>query len=164
MRRPLTVLFILISAALFAQKLDHLGLTGIKFGMKIKELIAPQLMLDTSSSYTDTALYLSNTRCQMYYSKSQNLKLDGFNASRVEYEFCDSSLSYVFIYVSGKTEIANALAALKVDFPKMSCGKKVPLGSCSLIDTSHGGIRMILRIDQATSEMSLVLIPRKKAG
>ena len=100
----------------------------------------------------------------MYYSKAQNLKLDGYTASKIEYEFCDSSLSYVFVYVSGKTEIANALAALKLDFPRMSCGKNIPLGACTLIDVSHSGIRMILRIDQATNEMNFVLIPRKGAG
>lgn len=132
--------------------------------MKIRELIAPQLMLDTSSSYKDTALYLNNTRCQMYYSKAQNLKLDGYTASKVEYEFCDSTLSYVFVYVSGKTEIANALAALKIDFPRMSCGKNVPLGTCTLIDTKRGGVRLILRIDQTKNEMNFVLIPKKKAG
>ncbi len=164
MRRSLVVFLILLSCGLSAQKLDHLGLNGIRFGMKLSELIAPQLMLDTSSAYADTALYLRNTRCHMYYSKAQNLKLDGYSASRVEYEFCDSTLSYVFVYVSGKTEIANALASLKLDFPKMSCGKKVPLGTCSLIDTTYDGVRMILHIDQATNEMSYVLIPRKKAG
>jgi hypothetical protein len=164
MKRSLVVLLFLLSCGLSAQKLDHLGLTGVHFGMKINELSAPQLMLDTSSSYKDTALYLRNTRCHMYYSKTQNLKLDGYTATKVEYEFCDSTLSYVFVYVSGKTEIANALAALKIDFPRMSCGKNVPLGTCTLIDTKRSGVRMILSINQTTNEMNFVLIPKKKAG
>lgn len=164
MRVPLIAFLLVISLSASAQQLDFLGLTGIKFGMKISELPAPQLMLDTSSVYPDTALYLANTRCQMYFSKTQNLKLDGFSATHVEYEFCDSTLGYVFIYVSGKEEIANALAALKIDFPKMSCGKNVPLGTCTLIDVTNRNVRMILRIDQATSRMNLVIIPKKSAG
>lgn len=164
MRFPLAVLLLLLSISAFAQRLDFLGMPGIRYGMKIKELPSAQLLMDTSSSYTDTATFLRSTRCQMYYSKSQDLKLDGFNASRVEYEFCDSSLSYVFIYVSGKTEIANALAALKADFPHMGCGRNVPLGTCTLIDTKNHHVRMILRIDQAKNEMNLVLIPKKAAG
>jgi hypothetical protein len=164
MRFALIVAFLFSCVSAPAQKLDFLGMPDVRFGMKINELSSPQLILDTSSSYSDTAMYLRNTRCQMYYSKTQKLQLDGFSASQVEYEFCDSSLSYVFIYVSGKTEIANALAALKVDFPRMSCGKNVPLGTCTLIDTSNRQVRMILRIDQVTNEMNLVLIPKKKAG
>ncbi len=164
MTRALIVVLLALSCSAFAQKLDFVGLNGIKFGMKIKELIQPQYIFDTSSSYTDTAFQIKSTRCQMYYSKAQNLQLDGFTASKVEYEFCDSSLSYVFVYVSGKEEIEKALTALKVDFPRMSCGKKVPLGSCTLIDTGHHGVRMIMKIDQATHEMNFVLIPRKGAG
>lgn len=164
MRRAIVLILLTMSCVVSAQKLDFIGLNGIKFGMKVKELIQPQYIFDTSSAYTDTAFQIQFTRCHMYYSKAQNLKLDGFTASRVEYEFCDSLLSYVFVYVSGKEEIANALAALKVDFPHMGCGRNVPLGSCTLIDTSHRGVRMILRINQATNEMNFVLIPRKGAG
>jgi hypothetical protein len=154
--------FVTITAS--AQQLDFLGLNGIHFGMKIKELPGPQLMLDSSSSYTDTAVYLANSRCQMYYSRAQNLQLAGFNASKVEYEFCDSALSYVFVTVIGKDEIDKALATLKVHFTKMGCGKNVPLGSCSLIDTKKGNLRMILRINHETNEMSFVIIPKKAAG
>lgn len=160
----LLLVLLLVSSYASAQQLDFLGLNGIHFGMKIKELPAPQLQLDSSSSYSDTALYLRSTRCQMYYSKTQNLQLSGFNAAKVEYEFCDSSLSYVFVYVNGKEEIDRALATLKVNFPKMSCGKNVPLGTCSLIDTSNRHVRMILRINQATQEMNFVIIPKRAAG
>lgn len=164
MRIALFAVLFFITISVSAQKLDFLGLNGVHFGMKIKELSAPQLMLDTSSSYTDTALYLKNTRCQMYYSKTQNLQLAGFVASKVEYEFCDSVLSYVFVNVIGQAEIDKALATLKIHFPKMGCGKNVPLNTCSLIDTRKGNIRMILRINQATKEMSFVLIPKRAAG
>lgn len=160
----LLISFLFMTTLASAQKLDFLGLNGIHFGMKIRELPAPQLMLDTSSSYKDTALYLANTRCQMYYSQTQNLQLAGFYATKVEYEFCDSSLSYVFINVSGKEEIDKALATLKIHFPGMSCGKNVPLGSCSLIDTKKGKLRMILRINHETNEMNFVIIPKRAAG
>lgn len=164
MRFPLIIFLLFISGSVFAQKLDFLGLTGMHFGMKIKELPAPQLMLDTSSSYDDTALYLKSTRCQMYYSKTQNMQLDGFMASAIEYQFCDSLLSYVFVRVSGKEEIAKAMTALKVDFPKMSCGKNVPVGMCTFVDTTNRHVRLILKVDSATNEMSFVIIPRKAAG
>ena len=75
---------------------------GVSFGMKLELLEGRQLLMDTSSSYTDTALYLKNTRCHMYYCPQENLQLTGFTAKRVEYEFCDNELGYVFIYVSGK--------------------------------------------------------------
>lgn len=164
MRFALFAVLFFLTLSVSAQKLDFLGLNGIRFGMKIKELPAPQLMLDTSSSYTDTALYLNSTRCQMYYSKTQNLQLAGFTASKIEYEFCDSSLSYVFINVAGKAEIDKAVAALKIHFPRMSCGKNVPLGTCTLIDTSNRHVRMILKINQAMQEMSFVIIPKRAAG
>lgn len=155
-------LLVLISASP-AQSLDFLGLNGISYGMKLETLSGRKLLMDTSSSYTDTALYLKNTRCQMYYRPEENLKLNGFTAKRIEYEFCDNELGYVFVYVSGKTEISNALAALKISFPKLSCGKNVPLGTCSLIDTHNRHLRLIVRIDQTTNEMNFVLIPTKAA-
>lgn len=165
MRFPLIAAFLFLSVfaqtlTVSAQKLDFLGMPGVHFGMKIKELPAPQLMLDTSSSYKDTALYLRNTRCQMYYSKTQNLKLSGFTASKVEYEFCDSSLGYVFVYVSGKTEIDSALITLKKEFPRLGCGKKGSLSQCALLDAQNGKMRLIVRINQQTNEMNFVLIPR----
>ncbi len=133
---------------------------GVHFGMKIKELAAPQLLLDTSSSYTDTALYLRNTRCQMYYSKTQNLKLNGFTANKIEYEFCDSALGYVFVYVNGKTSIDSALQTLKKEFPRLGCKNKGPLSQCALLDAQNSRMRVIVRINQTTNEMSFVLIPR----
>ncbi|HTF03185.1 MAG TPA: hypothetical protein VK826_04135 [Bacteroidia bacterium] len=155
--------FFLFGTVLNAQSLDFLGLTGISYGMHLDSLKDRQLIMDTTSSYTDTALYLKQTRCQMYYRPNENLQLKGFNARHVEYEFCDNELGYVFVYVSGKTEISNALAALKVNFPKMNCGKNVPLGTCSLIDTHNNRLRLIVRVNQVTNEMNFVLIPRKAA-
>lgn len=164
MRRTAVVFFFLIGTFASAQSLEFIGLPEIQFGMRLNTLNDRQLLLDTSSSYTDTALYLKSTRCQMYYRKTEKLQLKGFNASHIEYEFCDSLLAYVFLYVSGKENISNALATLKISFPKMNCGKNVPLGTCTLIDTKNRNLRMIIRIDHAKSEMNLVLIPRKSAG
>jgi len=156
-------LFLIMNATAYAQSLDFLGLTNVKYGMKLETMQGAQLLMDSSSSYTDTALYLRNSRCQMYYRPKEELKLTGFTASRIEYEFCDGELGYVFVYVSGKTEISNALAALKIQFPKMSCGKDVGLGTCNLIDTHNRQLRMIVRINHLTNEMNFVLIPRKAA-
>ena len=99
----------------------------------------------------------------MYYRPTENLQLRGFTAKHIEYEFCDGELGYVFVYVSGKTEINNALAALKLNFRKLNCGKNVPLGSCTLMDTNNGQLRLIVRINQVTNEMNFVLIPKKAA-
>lgn len=99
----------------------------------------------------------------MYYQEGQQVQLQGFSATRVEYEFCDSALGYVFVYVSGKDNISNALNTLKTTFPKMSCGKHVPLGTCSLIDTHNAKMRLIVHIDQAKNEMNFVIIPRHAA-
>lgn len=160
MRLPLIVVLLFLSLSAWSQKLDFLGLPGVHFAMKINELPAPQLLLDTSSSYTDTALYLRNTRCQMYYSKTQNLKLNGFTASKIEYEFCDSALGYVFVYVNGKASIDSALKTLKAEFPRLGCKNKGPLSQCALLDAQNTKMRVIVRINQTTNEMSLVLIPR----
>lgn len=165
MRCSALLLFALLFTATYssAQSLEFLGLPGISFGMKLKDLQERQLILDTSSSYRDTALYLRNTRCQMYYRKNENFALKGFTASRIEYEFCDSTLGYVFIYASGKENIANALSSLQQSFSRMGCGKNIPLGSCALIDTHNKELRLIMQIDHAKNEMNLVLIPRKAA-
>lgn len=165
MRKSAVLLLFLLFAAISvgAQSLDFLGLPAVSFGMKLKNLPDNRLIMDTSSSYSDTALYLKTTRCQMYYQQNQNLQLKGFTASRIEYEFCDSTLGYVFVYVSGKDNISNALNSLKTTFPKMSCGRNVPLGTCSLIDTHNGKMRMIVHIDQVKNEMNFVIIPRHAA-
>lgn len=160
MRFPLIVALLLLPFSVFAQKLDFLGMPDVDFGMKIKELPAPQLILDTSSSYTDTALYLRNTRCQMYYSKTQNNRLNGFTASKIEYEFCDSALGYVFVYVNGKTSIDSALQTLRKEFPRLGCKGKGSLSECALLDAQNGKMRVIVRINQQKSEMNFVLIPR----
>lgn len=146
-----------------AQSLEFLGKPEIKFGMKPEVLKNRRLIIDSTSSYPDSAAFIKNTRCHLYYKSDENLNLAGFAATAIHYEFCSDELGYVFVYVSGKTEIANALAKLKQHFPKMNCGKKVPLGSCNLIDTHNRNLRMILRIDHTTNQMNFVLIPRKAA-
>lgn len=155
--------FVFLGSSLSAQSLEFLGLTNVSFGMNLKLLPDHQLILDTSSSYTDTALYLRNTRCQMYYRRNENLQLKNFTASHIEYEFCDSALGYVFIYVSGKENISDALSSLKTSFPKMGCGKNVPLGTCAQIDTHNSNLRLIAYIDHTKNEMNFVLIPRRGA-
>jgi hypothetical protein len=157
------LLFLFIGFSASAQSLEFLGLPEISFGMKLKALNDAQLILDSSSSYNDTALYLRSTRCQMYYRKNENFTLKGFTASRIEYEFCDSTLGYVFIYASGKENISNALSSLQLSFTKMGCGKNIPLGSCALIDTHNKDLRLIMHIDHAKQEMNMVIIPRKSA-
>lgn len=164
MRFAAAILLSLFTTFSSAQSLEFLGLSGIRLGMPLKDLQNPQLMLDTSSAYKDTALYIKMTRCHMYYSKTQNLALKGFSASRVEYEFCDSLLGYVFVYINGKQNIDSALALLKKSFPKLGCGKGVSLASCGLMDTRNKEMRLIVRVNSATNEMNLVLIPRKSAG
>lgn len=144
-----------------AQSLEFLGLPAVSFGMNAEKLQNRRLIIDSTSSYTDSSAFVKNTRCHLYYKADENLNLNGFKATAVHYEFCSDELGYVFVYVSGKTEISNALAKLKQHFPKMNCGKNVPLGMCSLIDTHNRNLRMILRIDQATNQMNFVLIPRK---
>jgi uncharacterized protein (DUF2164 family) len=146
-----------------AQSLDFLGLPEISFGMKPQLLQNRRLIIDSSSSYADSATYIRNTRCQLYYKSDQNLNLTGFKAAAVHYEFCSDELGYVFVYVEGKAEIDSALAKLKQHFPRMKCGKNVPLGSCNLIDTHNSNLRMILRIDHTTNTMNFVLIPKKAA-
>lgn len=131
--------------------------------MKIATLEGSQIIMDSTSSYTDTSLFIKNTRCLMYYRPNENLQLKGFTAKHIEYEFCDGELGYVFVYVSGKSEINKALAALKLKFRKLNCGKNVPLGSCTLMDTNNGQLRLIVRINQITNDMNLVLIPKKAA-
>ncbi|MCK6639211.1 MAG: hypothetical protein L6Q81_03930 [Bacteroidia bacterium] len=160
-------LILLLLTGLFgsaaSQSLEFLGLPGVTFGMKPEMLSNRRLIIDSTSSYTDSAAFIRNTRCHLYYKADENLKLNGFVASAIHYEFCSEELGYVFIYVNGKTEISNALAKLKQHFPKMNCGKNVPLGTCSLIDTHNRNIRMILRIDHSTNQMNFVLIPKKAA-
>jgi hypothetical protein len=160
MRFPLIAVLLFLSLSAWSQNLDFLGMPDVRFGMKINELAAPQLLLDTSSSYTDTALYLRNTRCQMYYSKTQDHQLKGFAASKIEYEFCDSALGYVFVYVNGKAAIDSALVTLKKEFPRLGCKNSDQLNQCGLLDAQNSKMRVIVRINQTTSEMSFVLIPR----
>ena len=163
MRTLLLFIVLFISTAtLRAQQLDFLGLKGIYFGMKSADMPDKTVILDSTSSYKDTATYLRNTRCKMYFRKNENLSLAGFTASRVEYEFCDNELGYVFVYVKGNTEIDKAIAQLQLTFRKLGCKGK-PASQCTLMDASAKGMRVIVNIDRKKQEMNFVLIPKKPA-
>lgn len=146
-----------------AQSLDFLGLTGVHFGMKTTEMSNKTVILDSTSAYKDTGTYLRNTRCQMYFRKDEKLDLTGFRASRVEYEFCDNSLTYVFVYVKGQAEIDKAVSELKRTFPKLGCKGK-SASDCTQMDSAAKGMRIIVNIDKKKQEMSLVIIAKKQAG
>ncbi len=162
MRNTLSILLLLLLPAglLQAQSLEFLGMKGVHFGMKSAEMSDKVVILDSTSVYKDTLTYLRNTRCQMYFRPAQDLQLKGFKATRIEYEFCDGALGYVFVYVSGKDEIDRALATLKATFPKLGCKGK-PIGDCTQMDSSTKRMRLIINIDKKKQEMSFVLIQKK---
>lgn len=163
MRTLLLLFFLGLSAlTLRAQQLDFIGLKGVYFGMKSSDMADKTVILDSTSSYKDTATYLRNTRCKMYFRNNENLSLSGFTASRVEYEFCDNELGYVFVYVKGNAEIDKAIAELQKTFKKLGC-KGRPLSQCTLMDASAKGMRVIVNIDRKKQEMNFVLIPKKAA-
>jgi hypothetical protein len=161
MRTLLTgILFFSLLSPLAAQKLDFLGLKNIYFGMASSEMPDKTVILDTSSSYHDTLTYLRNTRCQVYFRRTQDLRLTGFTASRIEYEFCDSHLHYVFIYVDGNAEIDKAINTLKQTFRKLGCkGKET--SKCTQMDATAAGMRCIVNVDRKTEKMNFVLISKK---
>jgi hypothetical protein len=141
-----------------AQSLDFLGLSGIRFGMTEAQLSNKVLLMDSTSSYKDTAFYLKSTRCHIYRRSSENLQLTGFTASRIEYEFCDNKLVYVFVQVAGKPQIDAALKTLQLRFPKIGCGKKTPLTNCARFDSSRRKLRVIGANDSSKQRLELVLI------
>jgi hypothetical protein len=161
--RLVLLLLLLVSSYAQSQSLDFLGLSGVSFGMKAADMKEKTLIMDSTSAYKDTAVYLRNTRCHTYFKKNENLSLTGFKASRIEYQFCDQALTYVFVYVKGKTEIENALAQLKKTFTKLGCKKKT-LYDCERMDASAKGMRIIVNIDRAKQEMSFVLISKSRGG
>lgn len=162
MRTTLSILLLLFLSAglLQAQSLEFLGLKGVHFGMKSAEMKDKVVILDSTSAYKDTLTYMRNTRCQIYFRPAQELQLKGFKATRIEYEFCDGALGYVFVYVSGKDEIDRALATLKGTFPKLGCKGK-PIGDCTQMDSATKRMRLIINIDKKKQEMSFVLIQKK---
>jgi hypothetical protein len=156
------ITFVLFAAvAAQAQNLAFIGLKDIKFGMTVENLGPKKLMIDTSTSYKDSATFVRNTRCITWQKSGQDFALTGFTASKVEYEFCDGRLFYVFITVSGAAEVSKALATLQINFPKAGCGKNVPIGNCKSFDTTNGKMRMIATLENNGQELSLVLIPKK---
>lgn len=159
---PTLLLFLLAGLSLSAQKLDFLGLPGISFEMKDSEMEKKVVIMDSTSVYRDTALYIRNSRCLTYFRKEENLKLAGFNASSIQYQFCDHKLAYVFVDIVGEKEIDKALAQLQLTFKKLGCKGK-PLSECTQIDSSAKGMRIIINIDRKKQKMNFVLIPKAAA-
>jgi hypothetical protein len=159
---PFFLLFILTAFSLPAQKLDFLGLTGIHFDMKDAEMEGKTVIMDSTSVYKDTALYVRNSRCLSYFRSIENLQLTGFTASSIQYQFCDHHLAYVFVDVKGEKEIEKTLAQLQLTFKKLGCKGK-PLSECTQIDSSAKGMRIIINIDRKKQTMNFVLIPKAAA-
>ncbi|MGL5889194.1 MAG: hypothetical protein ACRC3B_04880 [Bacteroidia bacterium] len=139
---------------LTAQDLKFLGIEGVYFGMPEAELKEKVLIMDTTSSYTDTAFYLRSTTCHIYRRKTEKLQLSGFNASSVEFEFCDGKLVYVFVTVNGQAQTEAAFRTLKQRFPKLQC-KKDP---CTNYDSKSKKLRIIANNNSSKQEFSFVLI------
>ncbi|MCU0436146.1 MAG: hypothetical protein MUC87_22005 [Bacteroidia bacterium] len=144
-----------LSLASAAQDLNFLGIEGVRFGMPEAELKNKLLQIDTSSSYTsDTAFYLKVTTCHIYRRSNEKLQLNGFTASRIEFEFCDGKLAYVFVTVNGDVNSEAALRTLKQRFPKLAC-KSNP---CTSYDTRSKKLRLIANHNLQKKELSFVLI------
>lgn len=156
------VLFLLAGFSLPAQKLDFLGLAGIHFDMKDTEMDRKVVLMDSTSVYKDTALFIKNSRCLTYFRKGENLQLTGFQATSLQYQFCDHKLAYVFVDVVGEKEIEKTLAQLKLTFTKLGCKGK-PLSECTQIDSYAKGMRIIINIDRKKQTMNFVLIPKAAA-
>ncbi|HLG03121.1 MAG TPA: hypothetical protein VI731_05960 [Bacteroidia bacterium] len=143
----------------YSQSLEFIGLKGIFFGMRTEDLTGRTIILDTTSTYKDTLSHIRRSRCHIFFLKNQDLQLAAFKASRIEYEFCDSVLSYVFIHVKGNAEMDKAVAALQTKFKKLRC--KNNSGPC-VMDAHSSGLRCIVKIDRVKQEMSFVLISKRK--
>jgi hypothetical protein len=159
---PILFLFLVTGFVLPAQKLDFLGLPGIHFGMKDSEMDKKVVLMDSTSVYKDTALYIRNSRCLTYFRREENLQLTGFTSSSIQYQFCDKELAYVFVDVVGEKEIEKALKQLQLTFKKLGCKGK-PLNECTQIDSSAKGMRIIINIDKKRQKMNFVLIPKAAA-
>ncbi|CAN5413984.1 hypothetical protein BH09BAC5_BH09BAC5_25840 [soil metagenome] len=155
-------IFLFVTPALQAQKLDFLGLKGYHFGMKDTEISDKVVVMDSTSIYKDTAVYIRNNRCLTYFRKHENFALNGFTATSLQYEFCDKELAYIFVTVNGEKEIEKSLNQLKVTFRKLGCKGK-SLSECTQIDSSAKGMRIIINIDRKNQRMSFVLIPKAAA-
>jgi hypothetical protein len=164
LRFSILLLFALLcSGRISAQDLDFLGIPNIHFGMKSEELKNKVVILDSTSSYNDTATYIRFTRCLVYVRPTENLQLNGFSAAQIEYEFCEGELVYVFVRVKGIENIEKAMVSLRKRFPKLNCGKKIPENTCLLYDTFAKNIRIIVRKFPDKQEMTFVLIPKQAA-
>ncbi|CAN5912899.1 hypothetical protein BH11BAC7_BH11BAC7_29250 [soil metagenome] len=159
---PIFLLFLLTAFSLPAQKLDFLGLTGIHFDMSDSEMDRKVVMMDSTSVYKDTAIFIKNSRCLTYFRQGENLQLTGFTATALQYQFCDHKLAYVFVDVIGEKEIDKTLAQLKLTFTKLGCRGKT-LSECTQIDSYAKGMRIIINIDRKKQTMNFVLIPKAAA-
>lgn len=158
----LFIFLFLLAGNLPSQKLDFIGLKGIHFGMKSALLTDKIVILDSSSVYKDTALYIRNNRCLTYFRSTDTLQLIGFTAKSIQYQFCNNELAYVFIDVAGENEIEKSLAELKKTFKKLGCKDK-PISQCTQMDCYAKGMRIIINVDRKKQVMNFVLIPKAPA-
>jgi|GEM_PF-1003225 hypothetical protein len=145
------------------QVLDSLGLSGIRFGMSEQELKNSVIILDTSSAYKDTAVYIRNTTCHNYFRTNETLQLKGFLAGHIEYRFCDGKLAFIFIDVKGAQHVSDALIRLSKLYPKLQLqlSKNPALAS---FDVTRNNVRMIGTVNAARDQLSFVLISKKTAN
>lgn len=149
-----TLAAIFTTVLVFGQDLRFLGIEGVYFGMPETELKDKVVIMDTTSSYKDTAFYLRSTSCHIYRRLNEKLSLNGFTASSLEFEFCDGKLAYVFVTVNGSVQTEAALRTLKQRFPKLNC-KSQP---CTNYDSKAKKLRIIAQNNMTKQELSFVLI------
>jgi len=145
------------------QILDSLGISGIRFGMSEQELKNAVIILDTSSAYKDTAVYIRNTTCHSYFRTNERLQLKGFPASHIEYRFCDGNLAFIFIDVKGTQHVRDALIRLGKLYPKLQQQlSKNP--ALTAFDLTRNNVRMIGSINASRDQLSFVLISKRTAN
>lgn len=145
------------------QVLDSLGISGIRFGMSEQELKSAVIILDTSSAYKDTAVYVRNTNCHNYFRTNETLQLKGFLAGHIEYRFCDGNLAFIFIDVKGTQHVSDALLRLGKLYPKLQQQlSKNP--TLTAFDVTRSNVRMIGSINASRDQLSFVLISKKTAN
>jgi len=145
------------------QLLDSLGISGVRFGMSEQELKNAVIILDTSSAYKDTSVYIRNTTCHNYFRTNETLQLKGFPASHIEYRFCDGNLAFIFIDVKGTQHVSSALIRLGKLNPKLQqLLSKNPV--LTAFDVTRNNVRMIGTVNASRDQLSFVLISKRTAN
>lgn len=160
---PLLLLCTFAGYGYSQQIVDSLGISGIRFGMSEQELKHAVIILDTSSAYKDTAVYVRNTSCHNYFRSNEILQLKGFTAEHIEYRFCEGKLAFIFIDVNGTQHVRDALLRLGKLYPKLQQQlSKNP--TLTAFDVTKNNVRMIGTVNAARDELSFVLISKKTAN